>query len=100
MSFDRKMQDLRAVFLRIQELKFHPDVKPDRKAEIVDVLRYVASSPLLVPTSSIFPFISINVSIGEVVIFLKHKDVAPSLSLLVHLLIHGLLNCCIVFCLH
>jgi hypothetical protein len=39
LSFDRDMIDLRAVFLRIMELKFSPSMKNERKAEILNILK-------------------------------------------------------------
>ncbi len=38
-SFDKDMIDLRAVFLRIQELKFSPKMSAERKAEILNILK-------------------------------------------------------------
>ena len=39
LSFDRQMLDCRAVFLRILQLNFHPNVQRERRAHIIDVLR-------------------------------------------------------------
>ena len=39
LSFDRGMEDCRAVFLRIQDINFHPLMPRDRKEQIVSVMR-------------------------------------------------------------
>ena len=39
LSFDRAMEECRAVFLRIQDLTFHPQMPRERKQQIVQVLK-------------------------------------------------------------
>ena len=39
LSFDRGMQECRAVFLRIQDLIFHPEMPLERKQQIAQVLK-------------------------------------------------------------
>ena len=39
LSFDRAMEECRAVFLRIQNLQFHPQMPRERKQQIVQVLK-------------------------------------------------------------
>lgn len=38
-SFDRAMKELRASFLRIEELTFHPHATKQRKTEVQETLR-------------------------------------------------------------
>ena len=39
LSFDREMLDCRAVFLRILQLTFHPQMQRERREHVIDVLR-------------------------------------------------------------